>query len=158
MRSPKYPLEPLAQLRDRRASAALRAQAAAVRQREGAETARGTVEDRRREHERSVAQVGDAERTALEGGDLRAADLARAASWGARMTTERQGLSAAVARAREDEEKARDAEREAQVIVAARDADVQVVAKDRMRWEDAQREEKECREEEALSEAWRPRR
>jgi hypothetical protein len=158
MRSPRYPLEPLAQLRSRKVDEAARAYAASVGEREAAEGVKRAAEARRRRHEKDAADVRNAERAALDRGDLRAGDLDRAESWGAQAAVQQRSLEAAVERADAREKQARDAELAAQARTALRQADATVVAKDRARWDQAQRAAIDAREEEALDEACRPKR
>ncbi|MGO9834583.1 MAG: hypothetical protein ACLP1X_10230 [Polyangiaceae bacterium] len=158
MRPPKYPLAPLAEVRKRAVDSAVRRLSSAVKTREAAERARQAAEDARHEHERAAARVRGGERDALERGDLCAADLARGETWGLRVASERARLSAGVERATSAEAVASDGQLEAQAGVASRRSEADVVAKDRERWDDARRKAAEAREEEAASEAWRPKR
>lgn len=156
MRRPRYPLDPLAQQRDRRVEEAVRGLASAVSQREGVERRARTVEQANESHAAAVARVKDAESEALGRGELRAADLAHAHAWELRMEAERAALAAEQARARAAESAAREAEQRSRENVAQRRADADVVAKDRARWEAAQRKQSDAREEEAMAEAFRP--
>ncbi len=158
MRSPRYPLEPLAQLRDRKVDEAARVYATSVGARETAEDAKRAAEARCRRHEEDTAGVRDAERTALVRGDLCAGDLARAESWAAHRATQQRSLRAAVERAVTKQQGALNAERTAQAQTALRQAEARVMAKDRARWDHARHREIEGREEEALDEACRPKR
>jgi hypothetical protein len=155
---PKYPLEPLAELREKKAEAAALELAEAVRKREAAARTLRAAELRREAHAQAVAALRKSEHGALGRGELRARDLARVDAWGIRVAAERQSLVAAVDHARASEETARGQERDAQGKVAARRADAQVVAGHRARWNDDARRQLEAREEEASSEAWRPKR
>ncbi len=156
MRPPKYPLEPLAELRDRKVDEAVGALAEATRERDAAERQRFASEGDRRAHVAAAERVRCAEAQALAEGGLQAADLAQAAAWEARMATEREAIASAVERAREEEAAARAGEATALHAVALRKAEAGVVAKDRARWEDARRKRAEARDEEASCEAWRP--
>ena len=91
-------------------------------------------------------------------GQLHARDLARAHAWAARAAAEQEALAGVVRRAGAVEARARDQEQETQGALAARSADVRVVAGHRERWDAERRRALEAREEEALSEAWRRRR
>lgn len=158
MRPPKYPLESLARVRQRAVDVAMGLLSSAVKARDAATRARHAAEQTRRDHERAAARVQEAERDALERGDLRAADLAREATWGLRVASERARLSAGVERTKADEVEAQDGQRKAQTGVASRRADADVVAKDRARWDDVRKKSAEARDEEAASEGWRPKR
>jgi hypothetical protein len=155
---PKYPLEPLAELREKKVEAAALELAQAVRRREAAARTLLAAELRRDAQARAVAGLRQSEHGALGRGELRARDLARADAWGIRVAVERQSLVGAVDHARAVEATACGQEREAQGNVAARRADAQVVAGHRARWDDDARRRLEAREEEASSEAWRPKR
>ncbi len=155
---PKYPLEPLAELRKRKVAEATASLAEAVRKREAAARALRGAEIRREAAARAASGVRTAELEALARGDLRARDLARAHAWAARTAAEQAALAGVVRRAGAAEATAREHEREAQGALASRSADARVVARHRDRWDDENRRGVEAREEEALSEAWRPRR
>lgn len=156
MRPPKYPLEPLALLREKRVDHAVGVLAEAIRGRDAAERSRLAADRKRQEHAAAAERVRSEESKALDGGRLRAADLAHAAAWEARISTEREAIASAVERARAEEVGARAGEARSLDEVASRKADARVVANDRARWDDAQRKQFEAREEEALSEAWGP--
>jgi hypothetical protein len=158
MRPRKYPLEPLAELRDKRVDEANGALGSAVRVRDAAARLLRAAEQRREGQALAVAVARKAELDALGQGDLRAWDLARADAWGVRVAAERRGLTAEVDRAQAADTKAREAEGEAQTAVTLRRADAQVIAGHRSRWEEARRRALEAREEEAAFEAWRPKR
>ena len=155
---PKYPLEPLAELREKKVEAAALELAEAVRKREAAARTLLAAELRRDAQARAVAGLRQSEHGALSRGELRARDLARADAWGIRVAGERQSLVGAVDHARASEATARGQERDAQGTLAARRADAQVVAGHRTRWDDEARHRLEAREEEASSEAWRRKR
>jgi hypothetical protein len=156
MRPLKYPLEPLAELRDRRVDEAVGDLAHAARERDAAERKRRATERDILVHATTVERVRRAEAEALAQGGLRAADLAQAAAWEVRVAAERDGLASGLDQARAVEAAARGQEGRALDEVAERRAQAQVVAKDRARWDGARRKRAEAREEEALSEAWRP--
>jgi len=145
MRSPKYPLSSLALLREKEVDQAANEFAGRVTASEVAERAREAAERKRDLHEEATARARAAEDEALACGVLRAADLARA-----------DALSTEVARELTNEQQARKNELESQAQLASRQAAAQVVAKDRARWSEGQRKKAEARDEEASSEAWRP--
>jgi hypothetical protein len=155
---PKYPLEPLAELREKKADEAKRRLAEAVRKREAAARTLRAAEMRREAQARAVLAVRKAELEALARGELRAQDLARADAWAIRAAAERKVLGGAVDRAASAEAKARDDERAAQGAMATQRAEVRVVTLHRARWDDQRLRGLEAREEEAASEAWRPKR
>jgi hypothetical protein len=157
MRPPRYPLEPLARLREDQVEAAVRGLAAAVAGRGAAEDARRTAEHRRDAHAEAAALVRESERLALRRGELHAGDLARAGAWEARVASEHEAMASEVRRALGAEAQARDAERKAQRETASRKADAEAVATDQARWHDALRKKGEAREEEAAEEAFRRR-
>jgi hypothetical protein len=158
MRPRKYPLEPLAALRARKVEGAVTGLAKAVAQREQAEQARRERELARAAQEARAARVIEEERGSLERGELHAADLARAHAWQLRSDAERAALSSEVERARAAETEALKGESAARAQVAERRAEADVVDKDRARWTAEGRKGEEAREEEAMAEAFRPRR
>jgi len=158
MRPPRYPLEPLSEVRKRALDAATSRLRGAVKKRDAAARARQAAEQVRQEHERATDRVRDAEREALGRGDLRAADLATAETWGLRVELERAKLGAAVERAKAAEAEASDVQLQAQAGAALRRSEAEVIKKDRARWDDARKKSAEAREEDAMSEGWRPRR
>jgi hypothetical protein len=155
---PKYPLEPLAELRRRKVEEATAALAGAVRKREAAARALRGAEARRETAARAAYGVRTAELEALSSGELCARDLARAHAWAARAAVEQEALAGVVRRAAAAEAAARDHERESQGSVASRSADARLVDRHRERWIERQHGVVVAREEEALSEAWRRRR
>jgi hypothetical protein len=152
---PKYPLEPLAELRKKKVEEASLAVAEAARKREAAARALRGAEARREAAARAASAVRTAELEALSRGDLRARDLARAHAWAARAAAEQEALAGVVRRAGAVEAQAREHERTMQGTLTSRSADARVVDGHRERWNDGQRRGVEAREEEALSEAWR---
>src|ERR1700722_14483205 len=90
---PKYPLEPLAELRRKKVEAATAALAEAVRKREAAARALRGAEVRRDAAARAAAAVRTAELEALGQGQLHARDLARAHAWAARAAAEQEALA-----------------------------------------------------------------
>jgi hypothetical protein len=158
MRRPKYPLEPLVELRDRRVDQAAVGLAGAIGQREQAERGRRAAEAVRDAHDVQADEVRAAEADALAQGALRASDLANAGAWEVRVAAERAALVSHVERAQGAEHRAREGEQVARDEVAARRADAGVVAKDQVRWAEQQRRRFEAKEEEAASEVWRPKR
>jgi hypothetical protein len=155
VRSPRYPLDSLAQLRAHQVDEAARAQGAAVRRREEASVAHRTAEERREAHAREAASIRDGEQRALLQGELHAVDLARADAWAGAAQAQARGLDGAVERAAASESEARRAEAAAQQQTAARQAEAKAVANDRARWEGRERRKDEAKAEEALSEACR---
>jgi hypothetical protein len=155
---PKYPLEPLVALREKKVEEATSELAAAMRRHEAAARVLRTAEARREAQARTVAEIRAAELEALSQGDLRAHDLARGDAWGSRVAFEREALVANVERAGAAEVEARQNESKAQAGVAARRADARVVKGHREHWDTERRKVAEAREEEASAEAWRPKR
>jgi hypothetical protein len=154
MRTPRYPLEPLVELRDRKVNEARGDLASAARERSGAERRRLELEQKCEEHSAAVSCIRGAEDESLARGELRAADLARVDAWEVGVAVERDVLATEVERARVEETGMREREARALDEVASRSAEAQVVANDRVRWRDALHRRVEAREEEASSEAW----
>lgn len=158
MKRPQYPLEPLAEVRERQVEDAVRGLAGAVARREAAARRARAVEGAVESQAASVDAVKRAEREALERGELTAADLARAHAWELRAQAERAALASEQDRARAAEQAAGEAEQQSRGELAQRRADADVVAKDRARWDTAQRKRADAREEEAMAEAFRSKR
>ena len=158
MRRPQYPLEPLANVRERQVDDAVRGLATAVSQREAAARHARSVEQAAESHAAAVDRTKRAEREALGRGELRAADLAHAHAWELRMEAERAALDVEGERARAAESVAGEAEQRSREELARRRADAEVIAKDRGRWEAVQQKRAEAKEEEATAEAFRPKR
>src|SRR5260370_18358999 len=98
MRSPKYPLASLAQLRDQEVDQAANELAGRMKASEVAERARQEAERKLDLHDESAARVRAAEDDALARGVLRAADLASADAWEARAALESRVVATVVAR------------------------------------------------------------
>jgi hypothetical protein len=158
MRPLRYPLEPLATLREDAVDAAVRGLASAVAGRDAAERERHASEQRLEAHEQAAARVRAAETDALARGELRAGDLARGGAWETRVASELATIAVDVDRAQKAEGRAREVEQGARCEVSVRKADAQVVDKDRERWRDGLRKKSEAKEEEEAGEAYRPRR
>jgi hypothetical protein len=158
MRSPRYPLQPLAKVRQQKVDLATKDLGAAVTTKEASVRARRQADLRREHHAREAALVRDAEREALERGELRAGDLARQDAWALRVATEADALMASTERAQAAEVRARETEREAQAAVVSRTTEARIVETHRSRWDEARRRSEERKEEEAASEGWRPKR
>jgi hypothetical protein len=157
MRPRKYPLEPLARVRQMGVDGAARDAAAAVRAREEASGRRQQAEQSRTAHDERARAVRDAERNALERGALTAADLSRALDWEVRVTAECATLARAEESARSEESNAMANEQAARAELAHKKAESEVVEKDRAKWRERERARAEAKEEEAAAEAWRPR-
>jgi hypothetical protein len=155
---PKYPLEPLAALREKKVERATTELAGALRTREAAARTLRTAEARRDAQEQAAARVRAAELEALAKGELRARDLARVDAWGVRAGAERAALVTIVDRAATAEGTAREAEAQAQASLVVRHADARVVEVHRERWNEERRKDLEARDEQASEEAWRPKR
>ncbi len=158
MGRPKYHLEALVQLRDGRLRKAACDLSAATDDREAATLAQADAALRRAEHEQGVERVCVAETEALVRGELRVRDLAQTHAWGLRVSAERKMLVEEVERANAIAAGAREREECARGSLTLRRAECEAIAKHRTRWRQAQRTRAEAIEEEALSEAWRPKR
>jgi hypothetical protein len=157
-RNPKYPLEPLREHRDRIVDAATVQLGDAVRAREAADDAKRRAEEERREAEARAAGVREDEAEHLANGDLRVADLARAQAWEHAASAEIDGLGHAITRAEGKLAAAHDAELDARAGLAQKKADLDVVVKDRARFDAGVRTAREAAEEEAAEEALAARR
>jgi len=156
MAARKYPLDPLAKLREQHVDEATRELAEAVRAREAAEQRTRLAERERATAEERARFVREAERAKLEGGELKVADLQRADAWSVAVDEEQKQLAERVARASSVESDARTGEAQQRATVATRKADAQVVEKDRAKWTEKAQKDAQAREEEEAQEAWRP--
>jgi hypothetical protein len=157
MSGPKYPLEPLVKLRERQVEGATEKLAKAVEERERAECARLAAEEARVRAEAAARALRDAERDALEKGELRAGDLHRAQAWEIGVKGEEERLAQKVASAEREATRASEQEEGARKNLAAREADAEVVEKDKARFDARNQQRELAKEEEAAAEAWRPR-
>jgi hypothetical protein len=157
MPAPKYPLEPLARLRTYKVDEAARELASAVRAREAAERRRHLAEGRRAEHDAMAAGVRASELDALMRGDRTAADLAQAGSWEVAIGVEQDRLTGEARQSQVDEVQSVDGLQRAHARVVSSQADAELVARDRTRWDAGEKQAREARDEEASFEAWRPR-
>jgi len=155
MRPRRYPLDPLARLREKQVGDAAKLLSDAVRTRHDAELREGTALVQRDDAAEEMRTLEDRERGALARGELRAQDLAQAAAWGARVGAERQELERRLAKAADGTKAAQGLERTARDQVARARADAEVVERDRARWADAGRKKDEAAEEETAAEAFR---
>jgi len=156
MRRPRYALSPLLALREKKVQEAARALAARVADRVRAENDRLDAAAKRETHEAAAARVREGEARALAQGELRAVDLARADAWEVRVAAERAAIVAEVERAAAREAKAVDDECGARRDTIGKQADADVVRRDRVRWSDRLHRRADAAQEEAASEAWRP--
>lgn len=155
MPSPKYPLKPLLEHRERQVDDATAELGNTVRTREAADVARARAEAVRREAEERAARIKTDERERLARGELRAADLARGEAWEVGVRTEIDRLTNAVEQAHAKLEEARDRETAARAALSARMADRDVVAKGEGRFEERLKKRALAAEEEAAEEAFR---
>lgn len=158
MGRPKYPLEPLAELRAKNVDEATKVLAEKTRARETASRARQSHEKAAEEHEAATRRVVDAEQGALLRGELRAADLLAQQAWASRVKAEQAELDLRARAAREAEEARRREEAEAREATARRKADADVVDKDRARFVRRHEEQAVAREEEDALDVWNGRR
>ena len=156
--SAKYPLAPLARVRESKVDAATLALTDAVRTREAAEVQRRDAEGVLAQALREAEEVRHLERAALDRHELSVSDLARRDAWEHRIERERVVLEDSLFLAREAEAAANVAEAAARRDVLLREADAGVVEKDHQRWRVAEGRRAEARDEEGAAEAWRPRR
>ena len=155
MRPRKYPLDPLARLRDKQVGDATKLLSDAIRAREDAQRAEEAALARRDGAVEDAQIVAAREDGALRRGELRAEDLARAAAWSARVEVDRADLEQRVARTTQGSRAAQAQEETAQNATARARADAQVVARDRARWDEAERKKRDAAEEEGAAEAYR---
>ncbi len=154
----KYPLDPLIKLRERQVDEATRDLAKAVDARQSAERKRAAAEAEKVRAEDRAKATRDEEREALERGELSVADLMRAQAWELGVADEQKKLGQQVTVAAHGEQKARTEEDGARTALASREADAQVVEKDKERFVTRERQREIAKEEEAAQEAHAARR
>jgi hypothetical protein len=154
MRPPKYPLDPLARLREKQVDDASRAHAATAKSKLQAQAERAAAERQHDEHEARANEAREHEAASLAKGELTAADLMRQDAWEHRVRREERELAQGVEAARAKEKDASAIEASARRDTAARKADAEVVAKDQARWQKRETDRAEAREEEAAEDAW----
>lgn len=150
----KYPLTALREHRDRKVETATAELGDAVRAREAAEDAKRAAERERLEAEERAERVRHAEADKLARGELRAADLARASAWEVSAKQEMNQLTRAVDAAETRAGDMRTAEGAARTNLAAKKADVDVVAKDQSRFDAGVKKAQNAAEEEAAEEVY----
>ncbi|MBX3203495.1 MAG: hypothetical protein KF764_00440 [Labilithrix sp.] len=155
MPSPKYPLKPLLEHRERKVDDATAELGDAVRAREAADAARARAEATRRDAEERASHVRAEEAERLGRGELSVADLARGQAWEIGASAQIRRLTEAVEVAEQDVAEARDGEASARVDLARKMADRDVVVKDEARFVDGLRKRALAAEEEAAEEARR---
>jgi len=154
MRSRKYPLDPLARLRDKQVGDAAKLLSDAIRAREAAQRAEEAALAQRDAAVADARAVQEREDGALGRGELRAEDLARAAAWNARVEEDRAVLEARASVAARAAQAAQAHEGKAKDGVSLARAEAQVIARDRSKWEEAGRKKEEAAEEEGAAEAF----
>lgn len=155
MPSPKYPLRPLLDHRERKVDAATVELGGAIRGRESADRAREAAEVVRRDAEERAARVKAEEAARLARGELRAADLAREHTWEIGARGEIQQLARKVETAEQQAARARAEEVGAREALTTSITDRDVVAKDEARFVDREKKRALAVEEEAAEEVFR---
>jgi hypothetical protein len=158
MRPRKYPLDPLARLRDKQVGDATKLLADAIRAREEAQRVEAAAALRRDQAAEEARGLAEQEDGALVRGELRSQDLAHAAAWNVRVERERVALEERAVRASEGAERAEEREGTALDATARARAEAEVVARDRAKWEDRERKRRDAAEEETAAEAFRGKR
>ncbi|MBX3226138.1 MAG: hypothetical protein KIT84_28805 [Labilithrix sp.] len=156
MASPKYPLKPLLEHRERAARDRTAELGGAVRARETAELAKERAEATKREAESADAAVRAEEADLLDQGELRAVDLARGQAWEIGAQARLADLTRTVDVAGRRAVEARTAEDGARTELAGALADRDVVAKDEARFRARHEKKVLAAEEEQAEEAFRP--
>ncbi len=157
MRTSKYPLLPLLQLRERQVDQAAHGLAEAVGVRAAAEVRLRAAEAAEVDARCAAQTVREDEREALNSGALSAADLARTHAWEARVAQERENLEKQTRGSEASAVAAQSRENAARVDVAQRQAAAQVIGSDQEKWRSARDHAAEAHEEDDAADAWRPR-
>jgi murein hydrolase activator len=158
MPTPKYPLKPLLEHRERKVDDATAELGQAVRARESAEDAKRRAEEERKAAEAKAQAIRESEAQKLANGELSVADLARADAWSIAAHNEKQRLDGLVKNADGKVADARSAEATKRGDLAKSKADHDVVAKDEERFVDRSKKKALAAEEEGAEEAYRGRR
>jgi hypothetical protein len=156
MRPKRYPLDALVRVRREHVDASARELSAAIRAREEAERVRLAAEAERARQAHDADRVRAAEASALDRGQLSAADLQRQGAWEARTQWEDGQRARQVDAARERESSARGGEGRAMAEVAKAEAGAKVVTEHRARWAAQGERAAEAAAEEEATDAWRP--
>ena len=154
-RGPKYPLEPLAKLRDERVEAGTHELARAIGDREAAERAHRAAEAAKARAEAEAQRARDEEAERLARGEATAADLARQGAWEIAARAEAGANQQRVERAALATQRAHETEEQARAQLASRKADADAVHQDHARWKAREEKRVLSREEELAEEAWR---
>jgi hypothetical protein len=152
----KYPLEPLARLKEDRTEQKTRELGKALSSREAAQKKREGAEAEREAARASASRVRNEERAALASGALSARDLMQANAWESRVATEDAERTRDVDRALAAEGKTKAAETRVRADLARAQAESEVIRRHHERWRAEANKAEEAREEESLVEAFRP--
>jgi hypothetical protein len=154
----KYALEPLRRVREEAERHAKEELARAVQAREEATRARAAGEAERDAALRRAESLRAQERERLAQGVLSAADLARQDAWEAGARAARVAAESRVRELASREAAAAEAENLRRSDLGARMRDLELVEKDKERWEEARRARGEAVDEAEGADAWRPKR
>jgi hypothetical protein len=152
----KYPLEPLARLKEERAKQKTHELGRAASTREAAQRKREGAEAEREAARATARRIRDEERGSLENGALSVRDLVQASAWESRVGVEDAERTRSVDRALVAEDQARAAEAVVREDLSRAHAESEIVQRHHERWRAAVTKDEESREEEALAEAFRP--
>lgn len=155
MPTPKYPLQPLLEHRERAVDDRTAELGGAVRTREMAEAQKARAEASQDAAEAEAAGVRAKEAALLEGGTLSVADLARGQAWEVGAQSRIADLARATATASDKAREATSAETAARGQLAQAMADRDVVTKDEARFNDRLAKKQAAAEEEQAEEAYR---
>lgn len=155
MPSPKYPLQPLLDHRERAVDDRTAELGGAVRTRENAERTRERAAASQDAAESETAQTRQKERELLQDGALSVADLARGQAWEIGAQARIADLARATANAAAAADTASKAEVAARGQLAQAMADRDVVAKDESRFKERLAKKQLAAEEEQAEEAYR---
>jgi hypothetical protein len=149
----KYPLDPLKRVRAEAVDQRARSLSQAIGEVEKARAEKERREHAKRELERSLSEVADAERERLEKGELSVADLARGAAFGIAGEMRRAAHERAAEQARAEHAKAVTSAEDKRKVLASARADAEVVEKHHKRWQSARNAEAIAKDEESAEEA-----
>lgn len=156
--SRRYPLQVLKTLRKEALDARTRDLADRIGEREARERDQARARAAQRVEAEARAGVHGTERELLEGGELRAADLTRAATFELGASERAARLADIEARAARSTGDARDAEDEARGAVVLADAETRAVERHQQAWHAERARERERAAQDDAEDAWNARR
>ncbi len=155
---PKYALDPVREVRAAAERSAREALARAVEAREAATRSRRSAEAEREDADRRATAARAGEQALLASGALSVADLGRHDAWEAGVREARAADDERIVQLSAREVEASHVENLRRSELGDRMRALELVEKDKERWEDARRRRREAADEAEGADAWRPKR